>query len=53
MNKKILASFIIFIICISNSSFALEYVVPVWTENGIVKEVSNEALRGEFFKYRK
>lgn len=48
MNKKILASFIIFIICISSGSYALEYAVPVWNEAGMVKEVSNEAL-GENF----
>ncbi len=51
MNKKILASLIIFVISICSSSYALEYSVPVWSEDGLVKEVSNEALRRKFFKY--
>ena len=47
MNKKILASFIIFIMWISSGSYALEYAVPVWNESGMVKEVSNEVRRVE------
>lgn len=48
MNKKILASLMLFIICISSSSYALEYVIPVWLETGGTREVSNDAL-GENF----
>lgn len=51
MNKKILASLMLFIICITSTSYALEYAIPVWLETGATREVSNEALRRKFFKY--
>ena len=50
-DKKILASLMLFIICISSSSYALEYVIPVWLDTGGTREVSNEALRRKFFEY--
>ncbi len=51
MNKKILASLMLFIICITSSCYAFEYVLPVWLESGSTREVSNEALRRKFFEY--
>ena len=51
MNKKILASLMLFVICVGNISYALEYSVPVWFESGLTREVSNDALRRKFFKY--
>lgn len=46
MNKKILASCILFIMCITSSAYALEFSVPVW--NPGIEQVSAEAL-GENF----
>ncbi len=48
MNKKILASFILFVLCISNVSYGLDFAVPVWSETGEIEKASTEAL-GENF----
>ena len=46
MNRKILTSLIIFVICIFNTSYAIEFAVPVWNEG--IEEVSADAF-GENF----
>ena len=46
MYRKILTILIIFVICIFNTSYAIEFAVPVWNE--LTEEVSAEALVENF-----
>ncbi len=48
MNKKILASFILFVLCISNVSYGLDLALPVWSETEAIEKANAEAL-GENF----
>lgn len=48
MNKKILASFILFVLCISNVTYGLDLALPVWSETDEIEKANSEAL-GENF----
>lgn len=47
MNKRILASFMIFIICFLNISYAIDYSLPVWSESD-AEEVSSDVTDPNF-----